>query len=152
MPRKLNIAIVSLYALENNGVRHVASSLREADFRVTEIYFKDWVNNRFPWPSEKEVQDLIGLLREREIDIIGLSVRASAFHRMAKYLTDRLRAALGKPILWGGMHPTFLPQMCIEIADIIAVGEVDDAVVEFFVRLDEGRSIRDCPSFWVRRT
>ena len=87
MPRKLNIAIVSLYALENNGVRHVASSLREADFQVTEIYFKDWVNNRFPWPSEQEVQDLIGLLRERQIDYIGLSVRASAFHRMAKYLS-----------------------------------------------------------------
>lgn len=150
MPRKLNIAIVSLYALENNGVRHVASSLRAADFQVTEVYFKDWVNNRFPWPTEKEVQDLIGLLRDRQIDIIGLSVRASAFHRMAKYLTERLRAALGKPILWGGMHPTFLPQMCIEIADMIAVGEVDNAVVDFFVRLDEGRSIRDCPSFWVR--
>ena len=65
--RSLKIAVVSLYALENNGIRHVASSLREAGFRVTEIYFKDWVNNRFPWPTESEVQYLISLLKKREI-------------------------------------------------------------------------------------
>ena len=63
MNNNLRIAIISLYALENNGVRHVATPLREAGFQVTEIYFKDWVNNRFPWPAEDEVQSLIQLLR-----------------------------------------------------------------------------------------
>ena len=149
--RKLQVAVISLYALENNGVRHVSSALRTAGFRVTEVYFKDWVNNRFPWPEEQEVQNLIRLLRDRKIDVIGMSVRASAFHRMAKYLTERLRRELGVPILWGGMHPTFMPEMCIEIADYISLGETDDIVVEFFARLDEGRSVDDCPSFWVRR-
>lgn len=148
--RSLSVAIVSLYALENNGVRHVASSLREEGFRVTEVYFKDWVNNRFPWPQEREVLDLIELLRSRRVDVVGFSVRASAFHRMAKYLTERVRSALGVQIVWGGMHPTFLPEMCIEIADAISVGETDEIVKEFFVRLDEGRSVHDCPSFWVR--
>jgi radical SAM superfamily enzyme YgiQ (UPF0313 family) len=148
--RTLRPAIISLYALENNGVRHVASSLREVGFCVTEIYFKDWINNNFPWPREEEVQALIQLLRDRRIDVIGFSVRASAFHRMAKYLTERVRHALGKPILWGGMHPTFVPDQCIAIADYIAVGEVDDAVSEFFVRMDEGRSVRGVPGFWIR--
>ena len=84
------------------------------------------------------------------MDVIGFSVLASAFHRMAKYLTERVRHALGKPILWGGMHPTFVPEKCIPIADWIAVGEVDDAVVDFFIRLDEGRDITHSPGFWVR--
>ena len=61
-------AIISLYALENNGTRHVSSALREEGFQVTEVYFKDWVNNNFPWPTEQEVQDLINLLRERQVD------------------------------------------------------------------------------------
>ena len=108
LPKKLKIAIISLYALENNGVRHVASSLRSAGFSVTEIYFKDWVNNNFPWPKEIEILNLIDLLRKREIDIVGFSVRASAFHRMAKYLTSRVRHELNIPILWGGMHPTLV--------------------------------------------
>jgi len=148
--RQIRPAIISLYALENNGVRHVASALRTAGFRVTEIYFKDWVNNRFPWPTEREVQDLIGVLRDEGVNFIGLSVRASAFHRLAKYLTERLRHALGLPILWGGMHPTFVPERCIPIADYIAIGEVDVAVMEFFSLLDEGRDVRSCRSFWTR--
>ena len=147
---KTKIAVVSLYALENNGVRHIASSLREAGFSVVEIYFKDWVNNNFPWPQEQEVQDLISVLRDRDIDIVGFSVRASAFHRMAKYLTDRVRSALNIPILWGGMHPTFMPELCIEVADFIAIGEVDHAVVEFFRRFDAGEDLRTVPSFWAR--
>ena len=150
MSRSLRIAVVSLYALENNGVRHVSSSLREAGFSVTEVYFKDWVNNRFPWPTETEVQNLLDLLVERGIEVVGLSVRASAFHRMAKFLTERIRSELGIPIVWGGMHPTFLPELCIPIADAIAIGEVDHAVVDFFKAMDEGRSLRECKSFWVR--
>ena len=150
IPKHLHIAIISLYALENNGVRHVASSLRSAGFQVTEIYFKDWVNNNFPWPKEIEVQNLIQLLKDRGVDYVGFSVRASAFHRMAMFLTERIRIALGLPILWGGMHPTFMPDVCIQIADCIAIGEVDHAVIEFFNRVDSGGDIRTTPSFWIR--
>jgi len=124
--------------------------LRESGFSVTEVYFKDWVNNRFPWPTEEEIQNLIELLKEREIQVVGLSVRASAFHRMAKFLTERIRAELGIPIVWGGMHPTFLPELCIPIADAISIGEVDHAVVDFFVAMDDDEDIRVCKSFWVR--
>ena len=148
--KKTKIAIISLYALENNGVRHVSSSLRRAGFPVTEVYFKDWVNNNFPWPDEIEVQNFINLLKEREIDFIGFSVRASAFHRMAKYLTERIRAESDVPILWGGMHPTFMPDLCIEVADYIAIGEVDDAVIEFFNRVEDGGDLHTSPSFWAR--
>jgi anaerobic magnesium-protoporphyrin IX monomethyl ester cyclase len=150
MEKKLRIAVISLYALENNGVRHVATPLREAGYSVTEIYFKDWVNNRFPWPAEDEVQALIGLLRERKVDVVAFSVRASAFHRMAKYLTERVRHETRLPILWGGMHPTFLPERCIGIADYIAVGEVDHAVVDFFDALERGESADNIPGFWYR--
>ena len=149
--RTLRIAIVSLYALENNGVRHVASALRNAGFRVTEIYFKDWVNNNFPWPSEPEVQHLLSLLKQEGIEVVGFSVRASAFHRLASYLTRRVRYELNLPILWGGMHPTFMPDLCIEQADCIAVGEVDTAVVDFFVRWDRGEDITRSRGFWCRK-
>ena len=142
--------MISLYALENNGVRHVATPLREAGYSVTEIYFKDWVNNRFPWPTEDEVAALIQLLADRKIDIVGFSVRASAFHRMAKYLTERVRHALGLPVLWGGMHPTFLPERCIGIADYISVGEVDHAVVDFVGTIDRGEKADSVPGFWMR--
>ena len=147
---RLRVGLVSLYALENNGVRHLSAVLRGAGWSVTEVYFKDWVNNHFPWPSEREIDALIDLLREQRVSVIGLSVRASAFHRVAAHITHRLRAALGLRVIWGGMHPTFQPERCIAIADAIAVGEVDLAVVDYFLALEAGSSGAGLPGFWVR--
>ncbi len=150
LPRTTRIAIISLYALENNGVRHIAASLRHAGFHVTEIYFKDWTNNHFPWPREREMELLLEQLRHRRIHVVGISVRASAFHRIASTITRRIRLELSLPVLWGGMHPTFLPERCIRQADYIAMGEVDRQVVEFFDRMDRGQDLSTCKSFWVK--
>lgn len=151
MTRPLHIALVSLYALENNGIRHVAASLRGAGFPVTEIYFKDWRNNSFPWPLEHEIQALLHLLRERRVRFVGFSVRASAFHRIASTLTRRIRVELGIPVLWGGMHPTFLPEASIAEADYIALGEVDLTVADFFRAVEASRDPRRIPGYWARR-
>lgn len=148
---KLKLALISLYALENNGVRHLAAVARHAGYRVIEIYFKDWSNNRFPWPTEKEVNHLIDLLGEHEVDLIGMSVRASAFHQMATHLTERLRTALDLPILWGGMHPTFCPEEAIQVADYIAVGECELALVPFLKSFEAGNGAKNCPNFWQRQ-
>ncbi len=142
---------MSLYALENNGIRYVATALRRAGFTVTEIYFKDWSNNRFPWPQEREIRALMAALVERRIDVVGFSVRASAFHRIATTLTRRIHIELGLPVIWGGMHPTFLPDLCIEQADYIALGEIEGSVVEFFERWTRDDHPERTPGFWSRR-
>ena len=83
------VGIVSMYDVENNAVRILAATLREAGHHVTEIYFKDWVNNRFPWPAEVEVQSLIELLRERRIDVIAFSGQMPSGERFALFDTRR---------------------------------------------------------------
>jgi len=145
------IALVSLYALENNGIRYVATMLRQAGFEVTEIYFKDWSNNRFPWPREEEIASLLSTLVDRNIEVVGFSVRASAFHRIATTLTRRIHVQLGLPVIWGGMHPTFLPERSIEQADFISLGEVEGSVVEFFERWARGDHPERTPGFWARK-
>lgn len=149
--KRPRIALVSLYALENNGIRYVATMLRRAGFPVTEIYFKDWSNNRFPWPREEEIAALLSTLVARRIEVVGFSVRASAFHRITTTLTRRIRVQLGLPVIWGGMHPTFLPERSIEQADHIALGEVEGTVVEFFERWGRGEHPERTLGFWTRR-
>nr|MBC8453623.1 cobalamin B12-binding domain-containing protein [PVC group bacterium] len=92
------ICLLSLYVIENSGIRLLAAILRKHGFRVHEIYFKDWYTNRIDPPTEKEIKALLQEIHKVDPDIIGMSVRASAFHRMATSITEQIRSELGIPI------------------------------------------------------
>lgn len=141
-------ALLALYVIENNGTRHIAAMLRTNGVKVLEIYFKDWVNNYFQPPLELEVENLIRLLQEHKINLVGISVRASAYHDLASQLTWRIRRELGIPVLWGGMHSTFVPEDCIPVADVVCVGEAELPLLELLRRLEAGEQYLDTASFW----
>ncbi len=153
MPHKpIHVAFVSLYVIENSGIRTLAAVLRKAGHTVTEIYFKDWINNRIEWPTERELSNLTRILRQRGVDLVGLSVRASAFIDIAIHITKRIREDVGVPIIWGGIHATSMPEECIQTADAICIGEGEQAVPAFVDAFaDSGGKIpSDIPNFWVR--
>jgi anaerobic magnesium-protoporphyrin IX monomethyl ester cyclase len=150
--KNLTIAFVSLYVIENTGIRLLAAVLRGEGVRVHEIYFKDWVTNRVQPPTDEEVALLISELRLVHPDLVGISVRASAFHQIAKELTDRIRHELDVPVLWGGMHASSCPEAAAAVADLVCIGEAETTIKTFVERLREGRDIRDTPGLWVRTT
>ena len=143
------IALVSLYIVENSGVRLVSAMLRRHGFGVHEIYFKDWLNNRVGPPSEREVRLLLRQLRDSGADLVGLSVRASAFHRLATDITERIRRELQLPVLWGGMHASSCPEDSARVADLVCVGEAEDTIVRLMQRLRRGRGLDDLSGLWV---
>ncbi len=57
------------------------------------------------------------------------------------------------PIVWGGVHPTLMPEQTIEneLVDIIVVGEGEIAFSELVNRLSEGRGWDDVPGLCFRR-
>ena len=139
----LSIALISLYVFENTGIRLLAAILRGAGIRVHEIYFKDWVTNRIEAPSEDELDLLVEQVRLSGVDLVGMSVRASAFHRIARTVTERIRRATGLPVLWGGMHASSCPEDSLRVADLIAVGEAERSVPELITRLKAGEPADD---------
>ena len=144
----LSIALVSLYVIENTGIRLLAALLRNAGVTVHEVYFKDWVTNRVEPPSEDDVQLLLSELKEMAPDMVGISVRASAFHRIASDLSVRIREALGTPILWGGMHASSCPERAAEVADLICIGEAELTIMELVQALRSGQSIEAIDGLW----
>jgi radical SAM superfamily enzyme YgiQ (UPF0313 family) len=127
----------------------LASILRSDGVRVHEVYFKDWITNRIHPPREQELVLLIATLREIGPDLIGMSVRASAFHRIAAEIAERIRRELDVPILWGGMHATSCPEDAARVADIVCIGEAEDTLRNLVARLREGRDISDLAGLWV---
>lgn len=145
------LALISLYDVENNATRLLAAVLRRRGFHATEIYFKDWISNHLDPPSDQELESLARVLRRERISLACLSVRASAYENVARILTRHIHEKLDIPVLWGGMHPTILPETCLAEADLILLGEAEEAIEELASRLGDGTSIDDIQNLHLRR-
>jgi len=148
--RKVTIALISLYDVENNAVRSISATLRKSGYRAIEIYFKDWVNNKLVWPRDTEIANLIALLQEEQVGIVGISLRASAYFEVARFIIEKIKLSLSIPVLLGGVHPTSEPEKCIAIADIICRGESETAILELVKKISKGEKLNTIPNLWMR--
>lgn len=79
-------------------------------------------------------------------DLIGISVMA-AEHAVSSALTTMLKQAFPDiPIVWGGIHPTSVPEMCLKHVDYVCVGEGEGTLLEMAKRAAQGQSFRDVPN------
>jgi len=147
--RNLRVVFLSLYVIENTGIRLLASILRGDGVAVHEVYFKDWVTNRIRPPAEAELATLVEEILRLAPDLVGMSVRASAFHRIAADIVERIRTVFDGPVLWGGMHASSCPEDAARVADLVCIGEAEETVRELVARLRDGRGIADLPGLWV---
>ena len=145
------IGIVSTWDVENNAVRILAASLREADHHCAEIYFKDWLSNHLDPATDQQLENLVRVIRREQLNLVCISIRASAYAQQAQMITEYLQERIDIPVLWGGMHPTLVGDECIEHADMILQGEGELALVDLADRLRDGTSIDDTPNMWVGR-
>lgn len=125
----LNIALISLYGVENNGIRSISSVLKTEGFNTHLIFFKRWLNNDIRLPTEEEKVILISLLRRLNTDIVGISF-TSPFLRIARDLTRRIKDVSSVKVVWGGIHATVKPEECLEHCDIVCRGEGEYAMLE----------------------
>jgi anaerobic magnesium-protoporphyrin IX monomethyl ester cyclase len=139
--RPVRMGIVSMYDVENNAVRIIAAHLRAAGHHVTEIYFKDWVSNHLFPATDLELKHLVETVRDERLDLVCVSIRASAYYMSAKFLTEHLQSELNIATLWGGMHPTLCPAECSETADMVLKGEGELALTELADLLRAGEDI-----------
>lgn len=145
----LKIALVSLYVFENNGVRFLASVLRQAGFQVYEIYFKDYLHHRYIPPSDEEIARFRQVITENEIGLAGVSIRAGAYLEAGKQLTDILRKDMNIPVIWGGAHISFDREKCVADCDYLAVGEAEDSIVELARAIESGGDTQHIPGIWA---
>jgi radical SAM superfamily enzyme YgiQ (UPF0313 family) len=146
------IGIISTWDVENNAVRILAAGLREAGHHATEIYFKDWISNHLEPATDKQLDNLIKVIRRENLNLVCISIRASAYANSAKTLTEHIYKKLGIAVLWGGMHPTLLPSECISEADMLLLGEGELALVELADKLKAGEEFEDTANIWFRKS
>lgn len=149
--RTKRVAVVALYALENSGVRHITSILKQHGWQADLIFFKQWYNNRVPNPTDRELALLCEKIAREKYDVVGISFGSPYWH-IAREITARLRAVHPNAMyLWGGLHVTLSPETCIPYADVICVGEGEYPMIELMERLEQGRTYYDVPNLWVHK-
>jgi radical SAM superfamily enzyme YgiQ (UPF0313 family) len=69
----------------------------------------------------------------------------------AKRVTEMLRAADNKPIIWGGMHAILEPEECIRHSDIVCIEEGEKAMDELLCAVEKNSDYSGIEGLWVKR-
>lgn len=146
----VKIAFISLYDLSACPIRILQAVLKEKEYDVSIIFFKELLFNQMSKPTEKELELLILKLKEINPDFVCLSVK-SPMVSIASEISTRVRTEINKPIVWGGSHPTIVPEECINYADIVCVGEGEYAMLELMQKSDSGEDISEIKNLWIKK-
>ena len=72
-------------------------------------------------------EDIEAIDFDTDADLIGISFMTYNAPR-AYEIADRFRKEKGKPVIFGGYHPTLLPEEAIQHADAICIGDAESNV------------------------
>lgn len=150
----MNITLVSLEReLFCYGIRILSSCLREKGHIVKLIFLippdaesaPDKFNVTY---SEKVLGELEALVSGD--DLIGISLMTNQFIQainVTQFLKSRHVSA---PIIWGGIQPTVEPKECLEHADMICVGEGEEALLELADRMEKKQDYSTIQNLWFK--
>jgi len=149
----MKIALLSPYSeISSIGLRSISAYLKSHGIATRLIFLplqKSYYSREdFSLYPERITENLIPLLEN--VDLIGISLM-SHYYESVKHLTIKLKRALPKkPIIWGGIHPTVMPETCLEFADFICMGEGEVPCLTLCQHLAEGKSVANIPGIWCK--
>ena len=148
---KFKVCLVALYNTELSGVRNIHSLLKSKGFDASIIFFKRLNINDGTPATQKELDLFADLVKRIKPDLLGISIGCSTFRNTAVELTQKARAAVDCPVVWGGVHVTVTADRTLSEHDLLVVGEGEGAMLQLCERLAQGRSIDDVKNLWLRK-
>ncbi len=144
----LNFTFISFGSIGKIGIDYIASVLKKSGHQVNNIYIGEF-ESEIPSLSKIEIDLVIGLIKNLKTDVVGFGV-FSIFFNLACQLTEPIKKQTNIPVIWGGPHATLFPEICIEHADIVCIGEGEKVMSELADNLSSGKSIEDIKNLWVK--
>jgi len=135
------------------GVRSLSAFLRRQGFRTRIVFLPGSIGlltegGGFAYHYESStMDDIVELCRDSAL--VGVSFMSSYFDR-AVQLTAGLKGTIGSTVIWGGIHPSCKPEEALEHADMVCVGEGEEALAELLAKLRAGEDGRRVPGIWCR--
>jgi anaerobic magnesium-protoporphyrin IX monomethyl ester cyclase len=116
------------------GILSVGSALKKNGFQVELINI-----------TEKEIDKNAEKIIERNPEYVGFSVMTGIQTKHSAQLSKKIKELNPQiPILWGGIHPSLLPDQCLneKYIDYVIIGEGEETILEFSEALKETNNFR----------
>lgn len=149
-PKPFRVILLTIYSVENSGVRYLSAALKRAGFQADIIFLRDWINNRLEMPSKQDLELVFKVIRSRGANLIGIGFMSSLLPMVQKITSELHEQFPDIPVCWGGIHPTSAPEGCLDYADYICQGEGEAPLIDLCQNLFEGRFTGDIPNIWAR--
>lgn len=141
---------------ENLGIEYLSSSLKNSGHSVDLIFdpalFRDkhYLNIDSLAKIFDSKDSVVNKALAKKPDIIGFSVFTHNY-QWALAVASAIKKLSDIPVIFGGIHPTILPQEVISnnCVDMICIGEGEDAIVELLGSLKDGR--KDIRNIWFKK-
>jgi anaerobic magnesium-protoporphyrin IX monomethyl ester cyclase len=131
---------------EQLGISILSSVLRRAGHETALVFNPALFHDRyyFDVPVLRDVFDRTARVIDEAAalrpDLLAFSVLTPTY-QWCLDVARRVKARVGCPVIFGGVHPSAVPEVCLEndAVDFVCVGEGEHAVVELCEQLDRGR-------------
>jgi len=144
----VKIVLISPYSsIISIGLRYVSSSLKEAGHDVKMIFLTTSHLNPILEYSQSVIKNVLEACEDASL--IGISVMAEYFLQ-SRQLTEEIKKAFKVPIVWGGIQPTSKPDEAISCADIVCLGEGEEAMVELATKMEKEENYFTTKNMWFK--
>ena len=141
---------ITLISIDNtiisHGMRSISSYLKSKG-HSTQLVFMPTEETNFKNYPKSVLKDLFSLVKDS--DLIGISSMAFSYQRGIQII-KYIKQYIAKPIIWGGVHATICPEDCLKYADMVCLGEGEEAVLELVEKMSSSKDYLDTQNFWFR--
>lgn len=148
------IALISLTQdIFSFGIRNIAAYLEKQGITSRLLFLP---NQEFDKKADHQSyqQDILMLNQLVELCadsvIVGISIYSSELDYAIR-ITTHLKQKLNIPVIWGGKHPSAMPEQSLQYADIVAIGESELPMAELLAKMKQGADYSKTNGFWFRK-
>ncbi|MBI5642830.1 MAG: B12-binding domain-containing radical SAM protein [Deltaproteobacteria bacterium] len=138
----MKITLISPYPdITAFGLRTISAHLKAHGHTTQLIFLPDPYGDNLVFGVKRYDDHVLDSLIPLCADsgLIGITLMTN-FYEGAVQITKKLKSALKAPVIWGGIHPTIRPEESLEHADIVCIGDGEEAILELVQKLEKGEA------------
>jgi radical SAM superfamily enzyme YgiQ (UPF0313 family) len=130
------------------GLAYLSAALKKAGHDTNIVHVCEWLD--YPFDLDRIASDV----RAYDPDLIAVSTGFAHYPEM-RQAGARIKKAVDKPILFGGIHTTQNAYSVMQEnpwLDFANVGEGDDSLLDLVSALEKGGDTTQIPNMWAKKT